>query len=75
MKTFNINSEVRIKLTPFGIKKIVEEYSGLFSTIDKEGYCKMQLHVIMSIFGQDMYNSILPFEPIIQIDDNKLKNV
>ncbi len=82
MKTLNINSNVRIKLTPFGIAKLAANHEELRSSrpsigkftppeTDKDGYCEMQLWEIMSTFGEDMYmgNMHLPFETNIQIDD------
>lgn len=83
MKTLNINSYVRIKLTPCGIAKLKANHEEFCSAyphirrlfippkIDKDGYCEMQLCEIMNIFGEDVYNgnNNLPFEPDIQIED------
>ena len=86
MKTLNINSQVRIKLTPCGIEKLKrkhEELRSFYPSIgkftppkaDKDGYCEMQLWNVMKIFGEDMYdgNMNLPFETNIQIDDAKFE--
>ena len=82
MKTLNVNSYVRIKLTPYGIKKIKMEHGEeyylhcILPYIDKEGYCKMQLWEVMSEFGDDLYNGAinLPFEHNIQIDDAEFES-
>ena len=86
MKTLNINSNVRIKLTPCGIAKLKARHEELRSSCpsigkfippkaDKDGYCEMQLWEIMNTFGEDMYNGNmnLPFETNIQIDDSLLE--
>ena len=86
MKTLNINSQVRIKLTPCGIEKLKRKHEELRSLCpsigkftppeaDKDGYCEMQLREIMNTFGKDMYNGNmnLPFETNIQIDDAKFE--
>lgn len=82
MKTLNINSKVRIKLTPCGIAKLRakhEHISSMFPSIGKftlpktdvDGYCEMILWQVMNTFGEDMYegNSNLPFKANIQIDE------
>lgn len=58
MKALNINSELRIKLTPYGIEKIKKQYGEFY----------------FNTFGEDMYinNMNLPFETNIEIDDAKL---
>ena len=86
MKTLNINSQVRIKLTPCGIEKLKKKHEELRSfcpsigdfkppETDKDGYCEMQLWDVMNTFGEDMYNGNmnLPFETNIQIDDAKFE--
>ena len=87
MKTLNINSEVRIKLTPSGIRKLRQRHEKLRSKVpsigrfippkaDKDGYCEMPLWQIMHIFGEDVNIGLnLPFETEIQIDDAMFKNV
>ena len=84
MKTFNINSKVRIKLTPYGIEKLKEKHEKLSSLCpcigkftapkaDEDGYCEMQLWYVMTIFGEYMCGIKLPFEPNIQIDEAKFE--
>lgn len=86
MKTLNINSKVRIKLTAYGIEKLKEEHEefrkrcpsfGEFipPKTDVNGYCEMQLWRIMQLFGEDMYNGATkhPFEANIQIDDSNFE--
>lgn len=67
--TFNINDEVRIKLTELGEKLYTEKYSKhYFAKKDENGYIEIQLWQVMSIFGPHMYNSgDLPFETDIII--------
>lgn len=42
---------------------------------DKEGYCEMQLWVIMNTFGEDLFNGSpnIPFDTNIQIAESQLK--
>ena len=70
MKTLNINSSVRIKLTPYGIEKLKRKQY-IQPKVDKDGFCEMQLWWVMQIFGEDInaFNQKLPFETNIQIDD------
>ena len=79
MKTLSINSQVRIKLTSRGIKKLKRKHIISNFTppkVDKDGYYEMQLWQVMNIFGGDMIasNPSLPFEPNIQIDDAEFKS-
>lgn len=83
MKTLNINSEVRIKLTSFGIERLKKNHEELrknypsaigefkLPDVDENGFSKMQLWVIMNTFGDLLFNGSpnLPFEMNIQIDD------
>jgi hypothetical protein len=82
MKTLNINSYVRIKLTTFGIEKLKENHERLYKQfpsigkfippkVDKDGFYQMQLWEVMNTFGKYLYNGStdLPFEMNIQIDD------
>ena len=86
MKTLNINSKVRIKLTPCGIEKLKRKHEELRSLcpsignftppkVDKDGYCKMQLAVVMANFGEYIFPTFTkyPFEPNILIDDTELE--
>lgn len=88
MKTLNINSIVRIKLTPYGLevlksrhKKLRSSYPsiGKLPELDKDGYCEMQLWKIMNIFGEVMQDDgtdmNVPFDFNIQIDGSLLKSV
>ena len=80
MKALNINSELRIKLTPYGIEKIKKQYGEFYfersiqPSADENGFYAIQLWRIMNTFGEDMYinNMNLPFETNIEIDDAKL---
>ena len=82
MKTLNINSSVRIKLTPCGIQKLKRKHGKLYfekciqPKVDKDGYCEMQLWDVMQTFGEDMCmgNMNLPFETNIQINDALLED-
>lgn len=85
MKTLNINTMVRIKLTDTGIKKLKKNYEKLRAQFpvmdeftppktDKDGYCKMELWEFMNEFGDILFNGSeydSPFEDnAILIDDN-----
>lgn len=82
MKTLNLNSYVRIKLTEFGLKELKKQHNklkkknpsiGKFTPpeTDKDGFCEMQLWVVMNTFGKYLYNGSpnIPFELTIQIDE------
>lgn len=87
MKTLNINSEVRIKLTPFDIKRLKENYEEIrkdyphvtdefkLPEVDENGFSKMPLWEVMNNFGDLLFNgsSNPPFEINIQIDDADLE--
>ncbi len=78
---FNINNKVKVKLTPSGIlywihhnnSYMLIEYQLTYQQIlDKkteDGYWEFQLHDLMSIFGNLMFNGNmdLPFETDIVI--------
>ena len=61
MKTLNINSEVRIKLTPFGIKRLKENYEEIrkdyphvtdefkLPEVDENGFSKMPLWQVITL--------------------------
>ena len=80
MKSLNINSNVRIKLTPYGIEKIKKQYGKLYfeesiqPSADKDGFYAIQLWRLMNTFGEDMYmgNTNFPFDSNIEIDDAQL---
>ena len=86
MKTLNINSDVRIKLTSFGIEKLKKDHEELRRNIpsignftppevDEDGFCEMQLCKVMKTFGKFLYSGSpnLPFETNIQIDDEQFE--
>lgn len=86
MKTLNLSSLVRIKLTPYGIEKLKRVHAELRSHFpdvgdftpsetDKDGYCEMLLWDVMNTFGEDVYHGSvnMPFEADIQIDDAEFK--
>lgn len=63
MKTFNMNSWVRLKLTPKGLE-IFESLDDTQKELyfrelpDDEGYCVMQLYVAFNVFGQSCKETI-----------------
>ena len=72
---FNINDDVKVKLTQFGwdVHKAhwlpycdsLEEYERhMKPKVDKNGYTKFQLWDLMRIFGETMYNGNMnkPFD-------------
>lgn len=78
---FNVNHEVRVKLTEHGLKILKQQHDELFMramrapiwqppAVDAEGYSKFQLHDLMYTFGECMLlgNSILPFETEILLE-------
>lgn len=87
MKTLNINSYVRIKLTRVGIQRLRSNHKKMFEyypscktkfippEVDEEGFSEMQLWKVMQNFGDLLYigSTELPFELDIKIDDKDLK--
>ena len=79
-KTFNINSEVKVKLTEKG-KSIFSNNVGYIGyprtlTEDEQGYSTWQFWVLMQEFGEHMYNgNDNCFETTILIDDKDLSNI
>ena len=74
---FNVNKDVKVKLTPEGIKILIEKYNGEIpewfeNYYEGNGYYRFQLHDLMKTFGEYCYigNSKLPFEMNIFIDIN-----
>lgn len=61
---FNINENVKVKLTPFGILLYKHKFD-CEPNLDENGYYKAQLWNIMSIFGEYMmlgrFGDELPF--------------
>lgn len=62
----SLNDEIRVKLTPFGLKKHKDAWKLLnieafhicyqAPSIDSNGYSTFQLWEFMNIFGQFLYN-------------------
>lgn len=80
---FNINNQVKVKLTDFGRQKLADinnQYAGLYKSHkimvaddfknneDKDGYTTFQMHQLMSDLGEFVgICSTLPFETEILI--------
>jgi hypothetical protein len=74
----NVNDNVHVRLTEFGIEQFKKWHNATWSTIpvetpdssppiDKDGWSKFQLWVLMDIFGSVMYNGgPVPFETEIE---------
>ena len=82
---FNINTIVRVRLTPagrafhaaqFAISKIRTDHGLTYipPTEDAEGWSKWQLWSLMQEFGSECYagNPGLPFATVIEIPDAKV---
>ena len=66
MKKINLNSEIKVKLTPFGAEIFYRQYDevnkrilsnggeALKPQIDKDGFTKFQLHDFINTFGEYM---------------------
>jgi len=73
VQKFNINNNVKIKLTEAGIDILKKERPNLLeiynNRIDKDGYTQVQLWEVMNVFGKHCYNgnNNLPFETNIII--------
>ena len=83
MKTYNINSTVKVKLTDYGKKLHKQTWSSILAGTDIKlpklieddaGYSEWQLWELMAFFGNNLYlgNQHLPFETDILIDENNL---
>lgn len=84
-KKFNVNSKVKIKLTPYGIEKIksfykswsdeeVKEY--IEHATDEEGYYEVQMWEFMMVLGPHInpcHTCEISFESEILINDEDLK--
>lgn len=71
-KIFNINNYVKVKLTEEGVRILESQYNEMLMQmtpearksmgpfkrpkVDKKGYSKFQLWVLMNHFGEYMYN-------------------
>ena len=86
MKEFNINDNVNVKLTDFGIAILRQNHENLSINnqkmeefeiqVDENGYTKFQLVDLMKIFGQYFsvdQNKPTPFETTIMISEQNLK--
>ncbi len=80
---FNINDNVKVKLTPHGIgvlisrhEKLMGEYPFRMPQIDSQGYTEYQLWELMNIFGEHMgMGSKLPFQTEIEIVEQEKPSV
>lgn len=89
MKSFNINSTVKVRLTKYGeelLKKDWEDFWNSFGRLDEfpykpptpdaDGYVEFQMWELMGRLGE--YCGLaddLPFDTVILIDENDLKEV
>lgn len=81
MKKINLNSIVKIKLSPAGkciYRHQFDHFGGVSlglkepdpdAVIDEEGFMKLQLWRLMEIYGQDIYTSNAFEEIFIYVDD------
>ena len=72
---FNVNDYVKVKLTKKGFGILAKYYEGEIpkwfeNYSEGNGYYRFQLHVLMDIFGSEMYNGNpkLPFNNNIYFD-------
>ncbi|MBB3020702.1 hypothetical protein FHR70_003788 [Microvirga lupini] len=64
---FNLNHEVKVKLTHVGKLILEREYYDI-KTSDADGWTKWQLWELMSLFGKYLYNGCdVPFETTIEL--------
>lgn len=82
MKEFNVNHNVKVKLTQIGIDELKRQHDDLAwcfpsmknecfvpPKVDENGYSTFQMHVLMSTFGHLCQNGFsVPFETTILID-------
>ena len=80
---FNINHNVKVKLTSYGVDILKMQHDEIQSmcksdigefklVLDKDGYCSMQLWDLMKTFGDYMImGRPLPFETEIVIEEEK----
>lgn len=87
MKKFNINYEVRVKLTQVGIDELERQHNELYEhlpksidrefkkpSVDDDGYSKFQMWCLISSLGHLCRMGLeQPFETEILIEDNLLK--
>lgn len=79
---FNVNHNVKVKLTEYGLSILREQHEKLRATFpsmgcfvlptaDDEGYVSYQLHDLMSTFGPHISMGFkVPFETEIIIEEN-----
>lgn len=78
---FNINDEIKVKLTRKGLRFHREYYYEIYKNtnfeyteppVDGDGYSTFQLWEVMHIFGKHLYNGCqMPFEANIIIPENQ----
>lgn len=81
---FNINDEIAVKLTVFGLKCHRQDHDDMTALIGKElrsytapkidadGYFRQQMWVIMAMFGKHLNNGFdSPFETTIKLPLDK----
>jgi hypothetical protein len=80
---FNLNHNVKVKLTEFGINKLKEQHEDLYKEIpglqpdfkinkDDEGFTYFQLHSLIMQLGHHLsYCGNLPFETNMKVEVEK----
>lgn len=78
MKTFNLNSYVKVKLTEHGVKLLEETDYGKYVLTNyvENNIWEVQMWHLMNIIGKYMYNGNmkLPIEMEIFIDEKSLED-
>lgn len=77
---WNLNYNVKVKLTPTGVKHYINYYKqfNIETTpkIDQDGYAKFQMWGLMNIYGKEMWmgNPNYPFQMNvkIEVEENEL---
>ena len=89
MKSFNINSNVRVKLTELGKKMLERDHNEFWSAHgklnehpykpheeDENGYVKFQLWSLMYQLGKYCnIGCVMPFDTVILIEEKDLRDV
>ena len=87
MKSFNINSTVKVRLTKYGEELHKKDWEDFWSSMgrlseypytpytpDADGYVEFQMWDLMEKFGKHCgWGGDLPFDTVILIEDNDLK--
>ena len=87
MKSFNINSTVKVRLTKYGEELHKKDWEDFWSSMDRlseypytpytpdaDGYVEFQMWDLMEKFGKHCgWGGDLPFDTVILIEDNDLK--